>query len=210
MTRTRIAKIDPNSPDDGLIREAVKLMMQGFPIAFPTETVYGLGVCARSPKGIEAIYAIKGRSQGKPLQLMISDLDMLKLVIKTIPDKATPLMEKYWPGPLTIIFKTNTTFAAAQQRATVAIRYPNHPIPLSIIRRLENPLAATSANLSGRLSPRRAVEVFEQLDGKIPLILDGGSCTVGQESTLVDMTLEKPKIVRQGALSAEELSPYLS
>lgn len=202
---TRIVKVNPEAPDESTLREAVKRLNQGNPIAFPTETVYGLGVSARSPKGIEAIYSIKGRSKEKPLQLMISNLEMLKKIVRSIPESAYPLIEKYWPGPLTIIFRANAAFSASSGLATVAVRFPNHPVPLAIIERLGNPMAATSANLSGNLSVRNAGDVVRQLDGKIPLILDGGSCSIGKESTIVDVTGEKIKILRIGAIPPESL-----
>lgn len=202
---TRIAAVDPINPDESLIREAVKLLIQGKPIAFPTETVYGLGVSARSRTGIQAIYEIKGRTKDKPLQIMIANPDMLKQIVRIVPDAAYPLIEKHWPGPLTIIFKANAAYAASQGRPTVAIRYPNHPVPLAVMNRLGNPLAATSANLSGNMAHRRAVEVFRELNGKIPLILDGGSCPVGKESTIIDMTGETMKVLRVGAVPPESL-----
>lgn len=198
MTQTKILKIDSTSPDLASLESAAVCLRQELCVVFPTETVYGLGCDVASRKAVQSVYDIKGRAFDKPLAIMISDLAMLDSVAADITEQARKLMRAFWPGPLTIVFK-----AKAGTLPTVGVRFPDHPVPLNLIRGFGKPIAATSANLSGSGSPADAAEAIAQLDGKVPLILDGGPCTGGKESTVVDCASGEIKILRAGALAPE-------
>lgn len=206
MIATRIEKV----PDPKLIELAASLLKEENAIAFPTETVYGLGADASSRTGLLAIYEIKGRPKDKPLPIMIANLGMLEAWVREISPNAKQLMENFWPGPLTLILpaKPRLSPILTAGKSTLAVRFPNHPIPIALIREIGGPLAVTSANVSGRPSPVTAVEVMNQLSGKIPLILDGGRCMHGRESTIVDCTTEEIRILRQGAIPKTDIEFY--
>ncbi|WP_338754830.1 L-threonylcarbamoyladenylate synthase [Bacillus sp. FJAT-52991] len=190
------------------VKEAAELLTNNEVVAFPTETVYGLGANACSNEATAKIFVAKGRPSDNPLIVHIADQQQLKQLVEQIPNQAEKLMTAFWPGPLTIIFKKKQGMLADNVTAgldTVAIRVPDHPLALRLIRESQLPLAAPSANCSGKPSPTSAKHVLDDLNGKVAGILDGGETGVGVESTVVDCTTDIPVILRPGGITKEEL-----
>lgn len=209
--RTKIWKVD-NIVDNNKIYpqivDAAALLRDGELIAFPTETVYGLGANALNGQAVANIYQAKGRPSDNPLIVHIGHKEQLNGLVEEIPDVAHTLISRFWPGPLTLIFKKKEgvfpdTVTAAL--ATVAIRMPDHPLALQLIRESGCPVAAPSANLSGKPSPTTAQHVYEDLNGRIAGIVDGGATGVGLESTVLDITGDVPLILRPGGVTIEQL-----
>ncbi|MFC1495905.1 L-threonylcarbamoyladenylate synthase [Candidatus Margulisiibacteriota bacterium] len=173
------------------LKESVRILKTGGVIIFPTDTVYGIGCAYDNKAGIERIYEIKKRPKYKPLQILISDIKQLDALAAEIPAAAQELMEKYWPGALTLILKTK-----GQRLNTIGIRMPNHPIPLQIIKELGKPLAATSANLSGEPDPSSPAEITIKAD----YLIDAGKIENPQASSVIDVTCNPPKILRKGRI----------
>lgn len=190
---------------------AVELLRNGEVVAFPTETVYGLGADCTDSKAVEKIFLAKGRPQDNPLIVHIADIDDVKNVARDIPEAFYKLAEKFLPGPLTIILPKGDKVSSAVTagRDTVGIRLPDNDIAREIIRKSHIYMAAPSANSSKHISPTTAKHVYCDLNGKIPLIIDGGSCRVGIESTIIDLTGECPTILRPGAITEEMLTEVL-
>ncbi|WP_243387095.1 L-threonylcarbamoyladenylate synthase [Bacillus kexueae] len=191
----------------GSIEEAARLLKDGQVVAFPTETVYGLGADATSDEAVRKIYEAKGRPSDNPLIVHIAEKNQLQVIVSEIPEYVEKLMDAFWPGPLTFILPKreglSTIVTAGLQ--TVAVRMPNHPVALSLIQKAQLPIAAPSANLSGKPSPTLAKHVMEDLNGRIAGIVDGGMTGVGVESTVLDCTGDTPMILRPGGISKEEL-----
>lgn len=198
------------------LNEAVKILKEtSSPVAFPTETVYGLGASALNTESVLEIYKAKNRPADNPLILHISTIDQLhrKLLLdQTLPDIYKPLIDKFWPGPLTILLpvpdKTQISSACTVGQRTFAVRMPQHPVARALIALLDVPLAAPSANTSTKPSPTRATHVLNDLQGRIPLILDGGPCDVGVESTVIDGLSDPPTLLRPGGVSIEDIRKY--
>lgn len=205
--QTRIRKVDENCIDPKIMKEAGELLKSGELVAFPTETVYGLGANALDTLAAAKIYAAKGRPSDNPLIVHIADMESLPLITKEIPKTAVKLAEKFWPGPLTMVLKKSDAvpYGTTGGLDTVAVRMPSHPIALEMIRWGGGYVAAPSANTSGRPSPTLASHVADDMDGIIPLILDGGPVGIGIESTIVDLTEEIPTILRPGFITQEML-----
>ena len=208
---TEYLKLDPFSPDPEVIRRAGDILKRGGLVAFPTETVYGLGGDALNREAARKIYAAKGRPSNNPLIVHIADMEHLEAIAAEIPEKARKIASVWWPGPLTMIFnkKDIVPDATSGGLPTVAVRMPNHPIALELIRAAGGYIAAPSANTSGRPSPTIAEHVREDLDGKIDMILDGGEVRIGLESTIVDFTDEIPMMLRPGYINMEKLEEIL-
>ena len=199
------------SKDDEELKRAGAVIRAGGLVAFPTETVYGLGGNALDADASRRIYAAKGRPSDNPLIVHISDFSQVFMLAEEVPETAKRLADAFWPGPLTMILKKaelvpETTTGGLD---TVALRMPNHPAALGLIEQAGVPIAAPSANRSGRPSPTTAAHVFEDMDGKIPMILDGGEVEIGVESTIVDLTGEVPMVLRPGYISREMLQEVL-
>ena len=209
--RAQICRIDPVHPDQKLLEQAGAINKRGGLVAFPTETVYGLGGNALDETSSQKIYAAKGRPSDNPLIVHIADLDHLGPIVGEIPDQARRLAARYWPGPLTMIFQKNARVPLSTTGGldTVAVRMPDHPLALAFIRESGGYIAAPSANRSGRPSPTTAQHVAEDLGETIDLILDGGPVGIGIESTIVDFTGEVPTILRPGYISQEMLEEVL-
>lgn len=191
------------------IQSALKILQNSGIVAFPTDTVYGLGALAFNNKAIESIYKAKDRPIEKAIPILIADVEDLKIVADDIPDMAQILASRFWPGPLTcIVPKKRTLPLAVSATSTVAVRIPDHHDARALLR-AAGPMAVTSANISGQASPSTAQEVYEQLNGRIPLILDGGGTQGGVASTLVDCTGEKLVILREGPITMAELLAVL-
>ena len=208
---TKVVKIDKEQIDDEKLMEAAEILRAGGLVAFPTETVYGLGANALNEEAAKKIYAAKGRPSDNPLIAHISKPEELAPLVKEVPEAGKKLMEAYWPGPLTMIFPKSyiVPYGTTGGLDTVAIRMPDHPVALELIRRSGVPIAAPSANTSGRPSPTKAEHVMEDLHGKIPMILDGGAVMVGVESTIIDFTEIVPVILRPGWITKESMEEFL-
>ena len=204
---TQIIEIDSQNIDLQKMEEAGKLIAGGQLVAFPTETVYGLGGDALDPEASRKIYAAKGRPSDNPLIVHIAEFEDMYRVGKNIPEKAKKLSDAFWPGPLTMIVEKSDAVPDATTGGmnTVAVRMPNHPVALELIRKSGCLIAAPSANTSGRPSPTEASHVAEDLDGKIAMIIDGGQVGIGIESTIIDLTEEIPTILRPGFITKEML-----
>ena len=189
---------------------AADLLRSGQLVAFPTETVYGLGADALNADAVLSVFAAKGRPADNPLIVHIYDRSQLDGLC-VVPDKALPLMDAFWPGPLTILFEKLPAVpdAVTAGLPTVAVRLPSHPVASAMLRACSLPVAAPSANSSGRPSPTLASHVLEDLRGRIPLILDGGPCEVGLESTVLDLCHGEPTILRPGGVTKEMLESVL-
>jgi L-threonylcarbamoyladenylate synthase len=209
--QTQILTIDPNNIDDNKIKQAAELIAHGELVAFPTETVYGLGADALNPSASEKIYAAKGRPSDNPLIVHISKFKDLVSIAKEVPASAGKLAEKFWPGPLTMILQKNekVPYETTGGLDTVAVRMPANSIALCLIEESGCLIAAPSANTSGRPSPTMAAHVAEDLDGKISMIIDGGSVGIGIESTIVDLTESQPMILRPGYITRKMLEEAL-
>ncbi|NLX70474.1 MAG: threonylcarbamoyl-AMP synthase [Clostridiales bacterium] len=209
--KTRVLKINDLQRDVNIIEQASELIRAGQVVAFPTETVYGLGANALDPRAVEKIFKAKGRPGDNPLIVHVSKTRDVDRLISELPPKARVLMEAFWPGPLTIIFKKSPIVPDKVTAGlnTVAIRMPNHPVALKLIDCCGFPIAAPSANRSGHISPTTAQHVLEDMEGRIPLILDGGKCSVGLESTVLDLTAQIPVILRPGGVTLEMLQEVL-
>ena len=192
-------------------KAAAKLLQQGKLVAFPTETVYGLGANAWDEKAVEKIFFAKGRPADNPLIVHISGPRQLEALADPIPAEAWLLAERFWPGPLTLVLpkKTQVPDVVTGGLKTVAVRIPRHPVALALLQEADLPLAAPSANLSGRPSPTTAEHVLTDLAGRIEAVVDGGPCEVGLESTVLDLSRETPQILRPGAVTAQEISELL-
>lgn len=208
---TRLVKINNMEDCKKDMEEAGELIKAGELVAFPTETVYGLGGNGLLPDAAKKIYAAKGRPSDNPLILHVCDMQMVESLVKEIPDNARRAMEYFWPGPMTVILQKadQVPDCVTGGLDTVAIRMPDHPVALELIRRSGVPIAAPSANTSGRPSPTKAEHVMEDLHGKIPMILDGGAVMVGVESTIIDFTETVPVILRPGWITKESMEEFL-
>lgn len=187
------------------IAEAARLLREGKLVAFPTETVYGLGADALNPEASKRIYEAKGRPSDNPLIVHIADFNDLKEITRELPEMARKLGERFWPGPLTMIFRKNgrVPLETTGGLDTVAVRMPNHPVALALIQASTGFVAAPSANVSGKPSPTEAKHVLCDMDGRIPMILDGGPVDIGIESTIVDFSEDTPVILRPGCITKE-------
>lgn len=208
---TKIIKIDKNNIDKKDIELAASLIKSGEVVAFPTETVYGLGANGLDEVAVRKIYKAKGRPSDNPLILHIANLEDLYVLVKEVPDIALKVMDKFWPGPLTIVFKKKDIVPDIISAGldTVAIRMPENKIAKEIILKSGVPIAAPSANTSGRPSPTRAGHVIEDMKEKIPMIIDGGNTDVGLESTVIDLSSDTPMILRPGGISYEDLKELI-
>ncbi|MFH1065700.1 MAG: L-threonylcarbamoyladenylate synthase [Nanoarchaeota archaeon] len=208
---TIILKIKKANPEAILIKQAAEIIRRGGLVAFPTETVYGLGADALNAKAVEKIFEAKGRPENKALIAHIADKKDVYRLAKEVPKEAELLMKKFWPGPLTIVLKKSKIVPDITSAGmdTIAIRMPDHKVALALIKEAKTPIAAPSANMSGMPSPTDAEQVIENLSGRIDVIIDSGKTDIGISSTVLDMTVNPPKILRQGALSKEDIEKVL-
>lgn len=198
--------------DDRNIVIAAGLIKNGQVVVFPTETVYGLGADASNDLAVAKLFQIKGRSQKKPIQILVLNLEMAK-EYAVFSKNAEKLANEFWPGPLTIVLPMRENSSISQLispgSGNIGIRVPANKHALNLLRALGKPIAATSANFSGRESSVNAIEAAGVAGSLVPMILDGGRCAIGQSSTVIDMTTNPPIILREGALPIEELNEYL-
>lgn len=210
---TLIVKINPENPEDNTdaFSKAAKIINSGGLVAFPTETVYGLGANGLDGNAVKKIYAAKGRPSDNPLILHISHIGELTPLVKEITPNAKKLAEAFWPGPLTMIFKKTEAvpYATSGGLDTVAVRFPENKAAQLLIKKSGVPIAAPSANTSGKPSPTRASHVEYDLSGRIDMIIDGGACEFGLESTIVDVSGDVPCLLRPGSITLEMLREVL-
>ena len=208
---TKIVKIKEGHIDGALIQEAGAILKAGGLVAFPTETVYGLGGDALNPLSSKKIYAAKGRPSDNPLIVHVAEFGALAPIVREIPENARKLAEKFWPGPLTmILYKSDLVpYETTGGLDTVAIRMPGNRIARELIRAAGGYVAAPSANRSGRPSPTLAKYVAQDLEGRVEMIIDGGDVKIGLESTIVDLTSDKPMVLRPGYVTRQDLLEVL-
>jgi L-threonylcarbamoyladenylate synthase len=195
-------KVNPFNPEAELIAEAVQVLRRGGVVGYPTETVYGLGADAYDGEALERLFTIKGREMGKPISLLVGNVRMLEEVTSRIPPLAMSLTQGYWPGALTIIFEASKTChpILTANSGKVGVRISPHRIPGKLLEALKRPITSTSANLSGNPSLTDPLEVYRILRGKIDLIIDGGKTDGEGESTVIDVTVSPPRILREGVV----------
>lgn len=208
---TKIVTMDSENIDPEIIKEAADIINKGGIVVFPTETVYGIGADALNDEAVDKIFKAKGRPQDNPLIVHIADVSELEVLVKEVPESAEKLADKYWPGPLTMILykKDILSDKITAGLDTAAIRLPKNKIALALINESKKPIAAPSANTSGKPSPTEASHVIEDLMGKVDMIIDGGSTNIGIESTVIDMTGDMPTILRPGGITKEEVEEVL-
>lgn len=195
-----------SSQDPEALDRAERLLRQGDLVAFPTDTVYGLGAALFNLQSIDRLYVVKGRDAAKAIAVLVGDENALGQVAGALSGFAARLARRFWPGPLTLVVAAHPALPAnLSPLPTVGVRMPDHPVALALLRRT-GPLAVTSANRSGEPSATTAEEVYAQLGGRIPLILDGGRCPGGLPSTVVDCTGSEPVILRPGPISLQQLT----
>lgn len=209
--RTRYLKIDPKVPSLPHIQEAAEILRRGGVVAFPTETVYGLGADALNTEAVAKIFKAKGRPADNPLIVHVAAQKDVSSVAAAIPPQAMLLMDRFWPGPLTLILPKGPLIPKIVTAGldTVAVRMPAHPIALALLKAAHLPVAAPSANISGKPSPTTGAHVLKDLAGKIDAVVDGGRASVGIESTILDLTVTPPVILRPGGITLEQLTDVM-
>lgn len=198
-------------PDDPAIGAAAEALADGRLVAFPTETVYGLGADALDSDAVARIFTAKGRPANHPLICHVASVEALAPLVDTITPTATTLADAFWPGPLTLVLNRSDAVpdAVTGGRDTVAVRVPAHPVALALLRRFGGPVAAPSANRFGRPSPTSAADVVDELGSAVAVVLDGGPCEIGIESTVLDLTTDPPQVLRPGRISADQIARVL-
>lgn len=211
IVETRVLTVDSQQPDLAAIQAAAAVLIAGGLVAFPTETVYGLGGSALNTQAINRIYQAKRRPYSDPLIVHIHSADQLDTLAVAIPAAARRLAAAFWPGPLTMVLRRAAHMPAniATGMNTIAVRMPRHPVALALLRAADLPVAAPSANTFTRPSATTAAHVLEDLGGRVELVLDGGAATIGLESTVIDMTQDVPVVLRPGGIVLEELRVLL-
>lgn len=209
--KTLMLQVDSNNPDPAEIQKAAKIIQTGGLVAFPTETVYGLGADALNGDAVLRLFEAKKRPLDNPPIVHIADVSEVYPLVAEVPANAELLMKQFWPGPLTLVFKhsNNVPKETVAGLDTIAIRMPKHKVALELIKQSQRPIAAPSANLSGKPSPTTAQHVYEDLNGRIDAIIDGGATSIGVESTVVDLSCDPPMLLRPGGTSFESLKNVL-
>jgi len=207
MKKTIVLRVDPQKPDREKIQAAANIIKNGGLVAFPTETVYGLGADALNVKAVLALFEAKRRPLDNPPIIHVHDADDVYRLAKEVPSKAVVLMKKFWPGPLTLIFNRSKAVPDVTVAGldTIAVRMPRHNVALALIDESGCPIAAPSANLAGKPSPTTAKHVINDLNGRIDVVLDAGPTHIGVESTVLDLTVDPPEVLRPGGTPYEAL-----
>jgi len=204
-----VRPVDPAHPDRRIVAEAAEAILRGGVISFPTDTFYGLGCSLMDPAAVDMLYRLKRRPQNLAVISLISDPAEVEALAADIPDVAATLMKRFWPGPLSIVFRASILVPAACRgpKETIALRFPQHPLSLALVRALGGPLVASSANLSGQPPAKSAEEVIRAFGNQLDLVLDGGPSQAVQPSTLIDVTSGRVEVLRAGAV---DVLPYVS
>lgn len=212
--RAEIIKVNAENPEPSLIRYAADQIRAGQVLGMPTDTFYGLAADPLNLRAVDRVYDIKSRSRHKPLSLLIDSVEQAEMLAKPLPDEFYKLADRFWPGPLTLIVKAGSRLPlkVTANSGNVALRVPNAKIPLAVVRAAGLPITATSANLSGASECTTAVAVRDQLQDRIPIIVDGGTSPRSVASTIVDLTDEETRwnVIREGAIPTQEISEYLA
>jgi len=205
--QTRVMTVDPSDPQAEAIATAAGVIKRGGLVAFPTETVYGVGADAMNSTAIKKIFAAKGRPLDNPIIVHVAEPEQVAVLTDDVPELAARLMQKFWPGPLTLIFgkSAGVPYEVTAGQETVAVRMPRNSVALALIKASGVPVAAPSANISGRPSGTTGSHVYQDLAGKIDLVLDAGPVDIGLESTVLDISTQPPRILRPGVVTAEDL-----
>jgi L-threonylcarbamoyladenylate synthase len=211
MKQTVVLKVDPQQPDIKKVRMAASIIRKGGLVAFPTETVYGLGADALNSKAVLALFEAKKRPTDNPPIVHVENINDVYRLAEQVPPKADNLMKEFWPGPLTLVFKRSKAVPDVTVAGldTIAVRMPQHPVALALIKESRCPIAAPSANLAGKPSPTSADHVFSDLNGRIDAILDGGPTRIGVESTVLDLSVNPALVLRPGGTPLEALRKVL-
>lgn len=206
MILTRLLRVDPQDPQAAVLNEAASMLRTGGVVAFPTETFYGLGANALDFQAVGRVYRVKGRAESKPLLVLVDSVRMAESLVKDVSVAARSLMAKYWPGPLTLVFRAVADLPGelTAGTGTIGIRISSHPVALGLVHAAGVPVTAPSANLSGQEPPTTSGDVQQAVGGKIDLILDGGPTKGGLPSTILDVTVTPPRLIRAGALEIRE------
>jgi L-threonylcarbamoyladenylate synthase len=199
---TRVLTLDPTAPAGELLAGAAEVLRRGGIVAFPTETFYGLGAGALHGASVERLVRVKGRPEGKPLLVLVDSVAMVETVAADVPTLARALMARYWPGALTLVLRARPEVPAAVTAGsrTVGVRLSPHPIARGLVRALGGPVTGPSANPAGGAPPTTAAAVLAHFDGRIELVLDGGPTSGGEPSTVLDVTVDPPRLIRAGAV----------
>jgi L-threonylcarbamoyladenylate synthase len=202
VTATRVIAVDAAAPDPAVLRDAAETLRRGGLVAFPTETFYGLGAAGLDAWAVGRLVAVKGRPEGKPILLLVDSVAMVEAVAVEIGPTARALMGRHWPGPLTLVLRARAELPpeVTAGTGTVGVRVSPHPVAGGLVRALGGPVTAPSANPSGESPPSTAAAVLARLDGRIDLLLDGGGTPGGEPSTVLDVTVEPPRVLRAGAV----------
>lgn len=209
--KTRVLTVDPVSPDAAAIAETAEVLRGGGLVAFPTETVYGLGANALDPEAVASIYAAKGRPAANPIIVHVADADRAKELVTDWPETADKLARRFWPGPITFVLPKAPSIPTIVTAGgnTVAVRVPSHPVARALLIAAEVPVAAPSANRSSQISPTQASHVLRGLNGRIDVLLDGGPSPGGIESTVIDLTVSPPRILRPGLVTLKAVEAVI-
>jgi L-threonylcarbamoyladenylate synthase len=207
MHRSIIRKINSTTPEPEIIAEAASVIKRGGVIAFPTRCLYGLGADAFNPDAVERMIQIKQRPGDKPILVLIDTRSRLESLVTHIPPAADAIMEAFWPGRVTLVFKARKTLAVelTADSGNIGVRLPGHPAASALVKHVRSPITGTSANLSGRTGCHRAQDLEPQVAGQLDLILDAGTLRGGVGSTVVDVTVDPPRIIREGQVAANDL-----
>ena len=200
---TAVVRVDPVAPDTRALGEAAAVIARGGLVAFPTETFYGLGAAALDARAVHRVFEIKGRPASMPLLVLLDDAARLSEIVAEVPERARPLMARHWPGPLTLVFRAapRVPREVTADTGTVGVRVPGHPVPRALISLCASPLTAPSANPTGAEPPTTAAAVLAHFADALDLVLDAGPTAGGPASTVLDMTVDPPRLIRQGAVT---------
>jgi L-threonylcarbamoyladenylate synthase len=212
IRKMRVRRVNQSKSDlEKQIKKAISILKKGGVVAYPTDTVYGLGACMTDTAAVDRIFQVKGRPRGMALPVLLADKVQMESIVTSVPMSALRLADEFFPGALTIILPKSDIVPdiITGGGRTVAFRIPDHPVPLALIKGLGKPIVGTSANLSGQPSALTAAEVQAQIGDKIDMVIDGGRCPGGIESTVIDLSGKKPVVRRQGAISIEKLRKIL-
>jgi len=206
-TMPKIISLNPSNPQPDIISEAARIIKDGKIISFPTRYLYGLGADALNAEAIDRVYAIKQRPYSKPLSILIHRQENLALLVRNVPDAALRIMESFWPGDITIVFEANKTLPANLTANTgkIGVRLPQHPVAAALTRAVQGPITATSANLTGLSGCSRVSDLDPLMADRLDLILDAGPLEGGIGSTVIDLTGDIPKILREGSVPEREI-----